>query len=343
MVKAAPIRLLAAASLFLLFPGLGSAADQALIDAAKHDGQVTWYTTQIIDQFARPAAEAFEKKYGIHVDYVRANSGDISLRILNEGAAGKLQADVIDGIASAQALEKAGYILKWQPDTAAHLGKQFLDPNGFWTATNLYVMTPGYNTDMIKPGTEPKSYDDLLDPKWRGKIAWAGPPTYEAPDFIGLMLAAMGEDKGLAFLQKLAKQNIAGVGGSSRQVLDEVIAGEFPLALMIFNHHTIISAAKGAPCAWIPMQPALAELSVMSVTQGGPHQAAGKLLVDFLTSSEGQKLFRDAGYIPVDPDVPPTHPELRPDGDKFKAIYMTPEELQSSLPAWQKIYRDYFQ
>ena len=99
----------------------------------------------------------------------------------------------------------------------------------------------------------------------------------------------MGEEKGRAYLQQLGKQDIAEVDGSARQVLDQVIAGEYPLALMIFNHHTVISAAQGAPSAWIPMQPALATLSVMSVTQGGPHPTAGKLLVDFLTSPEGQR------------------------------------------------------
>jgi iron(III) transport system substrate-binding protein len=343
MVHTRAASLFAIALTVIFSPNLCRAADPALIDAAKRDGQVTWYTTQIIDQFARPAAAAFEKKYDIHVNYVRADNAEISLRVLNEGAAGRLQADVIDGTASARALEQAGFILKWQPDTAAHLGRQFVDSNGFWTATNLYVMTPGYNTDLIPKGTEPRSYEDLLDPKWKGKIAWSAPPTYQAADFIGLILAAMGEEKGRAYLQRLSKQNIIGVGGSSRQVLDQVIAGEFPLALMIFNHHTIISAEKGAPSAWIPMRPALATLSVMSVTKGGPHTAAGKLLVDFLTSPEGQALFRDAGYIPVDPDVPPLHPELRPDGVKFTAVYMTPEELQTSLPDWQKIYRQYFQ
>ena len=343
MVRNRRAHLFAVAMAAAVSPSLCFAADQALIDAAKRDGQVTWYTTQIIDQFARPAADAFEKKYGIRVNYVRADNAEISLRVLNEGAAGKLQADVIDGTASARALEKAGFILKWQPNTATRLGRQFLDPDGYWTATNLYVMTPGYNTDLIPKGTEPRSYEDLLDPKWKGKIAWSAPPTYQAADFIGLILADMGEEKGRAYLQKLAKQDIIDVDGSSRQVLDQVIAGEFPLALMIFNHHTVISAAKGAPSAWIPMQPALATLSVLSVTKGGPHPDAGKLLVDFLTSSEGQKMFRDAGYIPVDPEVPPEHPELRPDGVKFKAITMTPETLQTSLSNWQKIYQQYFQ
>src|ERR1700739_3738548 len=77
--------------------GPAMAADQKLIDAAKKDGSVTWYTSQIVDQFARPAAEAFEKKYGIKVDYLRSDSSELALRIVNEAHAGKVQADLFDG------------------------------------------------------------------------------------------------------------------------------------------------------------------------------------------------------------------------------------------------------
>ena len=83
------------------------------------------------------------------------------------------------------------------------------------------------------------------------------------------------------------------------------MAGEYSIALQIFNNHAVISAAQGAPVAWIPMNPAMGVLSVVSVTAGAPHPNAGKLLVDFLASPDGQNIFRDADYIPVDPAVPP--------------------------------------
>ncbi len=327
----------------LCIPTFATAADQALIDAAKREGEAVWYTTQIIDQFARPAAEAFQKKYGVKVTPVRADNAQISFRVLNEGAAGKLQADVIDGTAASTALQKAGFIMKWQPDSAARLAPEHRDRNGYWTATNLYIMTPGFNTSLVPKGTEPKTFADLLDPKWKGKMAWSAPSsTYQTANFVGLVLADMGEQKGRDYLAKLGKQSIYEVNGSARQVLDLTIAGEYPLALMIFNHHTVISAAQGAPSHWIAMQPALATLSIVSVTQGGPHPNAGKLFVDYLVSTEGQKLFAEAGYIPVDPDTPPKNPELRPDGKTFRAIAMNPEELQDNLAYWKKTYDEYF-
>ena len=81
------------------------AFDQTLIHAARKEGRVVWYTTQIVNQLARPAAEAFEKKYGVRVDYIRADSNEVALRILNEGRAGKVQADVFAGTAAVASLK----------------------------------------------------------------------------------------------------------------------------------------------------------------------------------------------------------------------------------------------
>jgi iron(III) transport system substrate-binding protein len=338
------------AALAALFASLGlslaigpvAAADQALIDAAKKEGHVTWYTSLIVDQFARPAAAAFEKAYGIKVDFVRADSAEISLRLLNESKAGHVQADVYDGF-GAPALVQQGIVASYIPEAAKSLPAQFHDPDGHWAATNLYVLTPGYNTELVPKGMEPKNFQDLLDPQWKGKMAWNSQPSVAAASgFIGLVLADMGEEKGTAYLEALAKQNVAGLKVAARQVLDEVIAGEYAIALQIFNNHAVISAAQGAPVAWIPMNPATGILSVFSVTEGAPHPNAGRLFVDYLVSADGQKLFRDADYLPVDPAVPPRVPSLRPDGDKFRAIYFTPEEYYGSLPKWTKLFTDIF-
>jgi iron(III) transport system substrate-binding protein len=318
------------------------AADQALIDAAKKEGRVTWYTTLIINQFTRPAAAAFEKKYGIPVDYVRADPNEIALRVVNEARAGQVRADLIDGFGY-PALVRDGYMLKWIPDTAKRLPKQYFDPQGYWAASNIYVLTPGFNTDLVPKGTEPRTFQDLLDPKWKGKMAWSSRiSASSAPGFVGAVLTEMGEEKGLDYLRKLAKQDIVDVDAAARQILDQVIAGEYSIALQIFNHHTVISAAKGAPVAWIPMEPATVVLNVVQMPTKSPHPNAGKLLFDFLESEEGQKLFRAADYLPVDPNVPPTVPTLRPEEGKFRARYFTPDQIDAAQPHWADVYHKLF-
>ena len=100
----ASFRITISTMLISLLAHNASAADQALIDAARKEGVVNWYTTQIVDQFARPAAAAFEKRYGIRVDFTRSDPGPIVLRIVNESQAGQMQADVFDSAPVAAAL-----------------------------------------------------------------------------------------------------------------------------------------------------------------------------------------------------------------------------------------------
>ncbi len=319
------------------------AADEALIAAAKKEGEVVWYTTQIVNQLAQPMATAFKRKYGIDVKYIRANASDVALRVANEAKAGRVQADVIDGTNTTPALRKLDLVLKWLPDSVKRLPAEFYDTEGYWLATNIYIQTPAFNTELVKRGSEPRTLADLLDPKWKGKMAWGSSPSSSAgPGFVGLILKEMGPEKGRAYLQRLAGQQITGLNVSARQVLDQVIAGEYAIALQIFNNHADISAAKGAPSAWIPMEPATGALSVASVLKGAPRPNAAKLFLEFLVSEEGQQLYRAADYMPADPKVPPKNPKLLPASGGYKAIYFTPDELESQMPAWMKLFKELF-
>ena len=320
------------------------AADPALVQAAKKEGAVIWYTTQIVDQFARPAAAAFERLYpGIRVSLSRTNSMTAAIKILNENRAHKNQADVFDGTATVVPLKKEGYVLKWLPDAAKDYPPQYKDPEGYWIATNIYVLTPAFNTKLIAPGQEPKTFQALLDPRYRGKMVWGvSLSSSAAAGFIGTVLDDMGEAKGMEFLRQLQKQRIAGVDVSARQVLDQTIAGEYAIALQIFNHHAVISAKKGAPVKWIAMEPATGVLSVVSIPKAAPHPNAAKLFEEFLVSKEGQKLYQAAEYLPADPAVPALDATLKPEGGKFRSRFFSPEETAVKMPRWKKIYDEIF-
>lgn len=319
------------------------AADAALVEAAKREGEVVWYTTQIVTQLVRPVSAAFEKKYGIKVRAIRANSTELAVKIINESRAGKPQSDVFDGTSTVVPLKKEGYVLQWLPEPAKAYPAQLKDPAGYWVANNLFFLTPGFNTTLVVNGTEPRTYQALLDPKWRGKMAWSTSPTSSGgPGFIGTVLTDMGTEKGMAYLRELSRQGIANIGGAAREVLDQVIAGEYPLALQIFNHHAVISAKKGAPVDWIKMEPVTGTLSAISVHQSAPHPNAAKLLVDFITSSEGQQIFRAAEYLPADPAVPPLTPTLTPQYGHFRVHFFTPEQTEDNIAAWKKVYDDLF-
>src|SRR5580704_8075354 len=233
----------------LLGYGPAHAIDAAVIEAAKREGEVVWYTTQIINQLVRPIAAAFEKKYpGIKVRYTRANATEVAVKILNESRAGRPQSDVFDGTSSVVPLRQEGYVLQWQPDAAKDYPDIYKDPQGYWIASNIYINTPGYNTSLVPKGTEPHTYQDLLDPKWKGKMAWNALPSASGGlGFVGTVLSEMGDADGMSYLRAFSKQKVANVAAAAREVLDQVIAGEYAIGLQIFNHHAVISAKKGAP------------------------------------------------------------------------------------------------
>jgi iron(III) transport system substrate-binding protein len=343
MIRKQVLGSLAAGALLLVAANPARAVDPKLVAAAKKEGEVVWYTTLIVNQLVRPMVAAFEKKYGVKVRFTRANSTVTTTRVLSEAKAGHVIGDVHDGTDGVETLKHAGLIEHWMPDNWRDYPPEYRDPDGYWIATNLYFLTPGVNTQMVPAKDRPRTYEDLLDPRWKGKMAWAATSTSSgAQGFIGNILISMGQEKGMAYLQKLAKQKIINAAGSARQVLDGAIAGEYPIALQIFNHHTVISAKKGAPITWIKMQPVPSTLNTIAVVKGAPHPNAAKLLISYMVSPEGQRVFQKAGYLPANPDVPAATPDLKPREGHFKANVLSQKLLDKELPKWAKIFNELF-
>jgi ABC-type Fe3+ transport system substrate-binding protein len=320
-----------------------SAADPTLIEAAKKEGQVVWYTTLIVNQIIRPLKDAFEKKYpGVTLQYTRSDDLVTSAKILAEGQAGRVQADIFDGIANMLPLEEAGLLTPFTVANAADYPAEMKAKDGYWIAVIMYVFTPGINTNLLPKDQAPKTFQDLLDPKLKGKMAWNGSSMAGAYGFVGNILTTMGDENGMAYLRALAKQQVVNVEASSRAVLDQVIAGEYWLNLMAFNHHTVISARKGAPSDWLKLEPAPVTLDAVGFLKNAPHPNAARLLLEFLLSGEGQKVFQQNEYLPALPSVPAMVAGLRPNDGGFQANFLRPEEIHRQLPAWQKVTQDLF-
>jgi len=334
-----------AAALLITLASIGSAeaAEAKLIEAARQEKVVTWYTSLVQNQVARPMAAAFEKKYpGITVQLVAGTVGELELKITEEARAHALRADVHHGGGVTADLIKAGLVEPYRPESAGDFPDAYKDPDGLWTAQVLNVLAPAVNTSLVKPADIPKTYQDLLDPKWKGRIAWTTQMSQGGPPgFIGTILLSMGQDAGMAYLRKLAPQMVS-VPTNQRVVLDQVIAGEYPLALATFTHHSEISAAKGAPVRWLKLDPLTANMDPIFLLKGAPHPNAAKLFIDFVVSSEGQAVFRDAGYIPADPKVPAQVPGLKPEVGKFGIQMLSPQLVADHLAEWVGVYNELF-
>ncbi len=198
------------------------------------------------------------------------------------------------------------------------------------------------NTDLVKPADRPKTYDDLLDPKWTGKMVWRRNDLTGASGFVGNVLMSMGEEKGMEYLRKLARQKIISVSISDRALLDQVIAGEYAMTVVVTNHNVEISRKQGAPVAWIPLEPAMMSSEQMGLTALAPHPNAGLLFLEYALSREGQIVFQKAGYIPSHPAVPPLDPKLVPSTGGFTVNLITPEIVEKNRKHWDDVAQQLF-
>jgi len=337
--------LCAMAVALLLFTSAAAAdPDPALVAAAQKEGQVVWYTGLIVNQIVRPLVAAFEKTYpDIRVMYARASNTETTLKILNEVRAHRVQADVFDVTSGIFPLLDAGVVAAYPPKAAAHYPAEYKDQQGRWTATNLYFLTVAYNTNLVPADQAPHTFADLLDPKWKGQMAWSNEPAVQdAPGFIYNILSTMGEKDGMAYLRRFAAQKPVAVAASPRAVLDEVMAGEHKLGVMMYNHHVAISRAKGAPIQWVKMQPLPALFSMMGILKDAPHPHAARLFEEFILSEAGQKVMAANDYLPADPNVPARIADLKPEAGHFKANVISPRTARDGLAKWVAIYNELF-
>ena len=313
--------------------------EKILIDGARKEGKITFYTGLIVDQVVRPVKDAFEKEYPfLQIEFFRANADRLAQRVLAEHQAKRYEVDVASGSAAATMLQRAGLMQRFYSPPMAEYPRERKDPIGFWGSTNVYFMTLGYNTRNLKAAELPKSYEDLLNPRWKGQMMWSTSRGSGAPQFIGNILMTMGQEAGKAYLQKLKQQNVAKSTASARQILDLVIAGEYPLAIQIFNHHAYISKAAGAPVEWHPLEPVTATNNSIGLVKTAPHPHASMLFMDFVLSRKGQRVFQAANYLPAHPDVPALQADLKPGARFKKANYLSPELLYDKSNEWA----DYF-
>jgi ABC-type Fe3+ transport system substrate-binding protein len=311
--------------------------DPALVAAAKREGRVVLYTPMIVDQIVRPLAAAFRAKYGIEVQYLRMDSAAVVLKVLNEHRARRAEADVFSTSLGIESLIASGAARKIESKSAAELPGNYRDPEGYWAANRLYVLGPAYNTTKIKPEEAPKTFEDLLDPKWAGRIVWRRNNLTGATGFVGNVLVTMGEEKGMDYLRRLARQRLTTVSISDRAVLDQIIAGEYEITIAMTNHNVEISRKQGAPVAWNPLDTAMVYSEQMGLTTLSTRPNAGKLFLEYALSREGQTVFQKAGYIPTHPAVPPLEPKLLPSTGGFKGNVFTPDFVAQHRRRWDEI------
>jgi ABC-type Fe3+ transport system substrate-binding protein len=325
----------------------GPDREQRLIEGAKKEGQVVIYAALIVNQAMRPIAEGFGKKYPfIKLGTWRADSEDIVQKAAAEVRANNIVADLIEGTGAGEEAVEANIVQPYYSPAVAGFAEAYRNPAGLWAPTRLSYYSIAYNTKLVPPDKVPKSYDDLLNPQWKGKMAWRIGSATGTPLFLTNLRLAWGDEKASAYFDRLKDQKIVNFGaGSARTLVDRVIAGEYAIALNIFAHHPLISKGKGAPVNSQLMDPVASTAATMSVVKGLHHPYAAMLLADYILSKEGQGILARAEYFPVDPDVAPL-PTLAPVVPRIAGVpenFVGPDKLikytTGSEDIFQKLFR----
>ena len=324
----------------------GPDREQRLIEGAKAEGQVVFYATIIVNQALRPLAEAFNKKYPqVKMTFWRGDSEEILAKSIAETRASNVIGDVLEGPGVGELAVQAGLATPYTTPAIDAYPEAYHDPRHLWTVDRVSYFSLAYNTKLVPKDEVPKTYDDLLDPKWKGRMAWRIGTSGGMPLFLTTLRFAWGEDRAMAYFQKLRTQNLVNfAAGSARTLVDRVMAGEYPLAINIFAHHPLISAAKGAPVYSQLLDPVTTTSSTLIVVKGTRHPNASLLLIDYILSKEGQATLAKAEYYPAHPDVPalPTLDAVVPKRAGYSEAFLTPETAVKYLPSSLKIWEDLF-
>lgn len=277
-----------------------------LVEDAKKEGKVVVYVSSNASD-AKALKGAFEKKYPfINMEFFSSGKDALLSKYLLEARTGTYLADVYQSsvFPIMNLLEKGLLARYYSPEGDAYI-EALRDKDGYWNATYLNAITMAYNTRLIKPEEVPTSYQELLSPKWKGKMGFVLSHT----EWYFAMLQMMGEEKGRKYMEGLSKQDIQSRIGSS--LMNQLMmAGEFPL--LISQYPTGVEELKktGAPIDWVPLDPWFVYPIGIAVTAKNSHPAAGRLYVDFILSGEGQTFMKTLSRIPARKDILPSPPRL---------------------------------
>ena len=292
------------------------------VEAAKKEGKVVVYGS-VPPQSMEGLHQAFKKKYGIDIEYWRGSSTQVSERALTEWRAGRPAFDIAEGNRGVQLIMKdEGLFQKFIPPASEKFPARFKEKDGLITPWRVLPISILYNTELVKPAELPKTFDDLLSPKWTGKISIPDPTRHTTTAQFLWNLEKFKGDKWLDYVKALAKQKPILVE-SLAPVTTTIIKGEAAVGITYIKY---IKQYKG-PVNYVPMDKYLTDPNYLSLSAKASHPNAAKLYIDFACSPEGQKEIAEDGEFVLAPGV---YPPIK-DADKVapRMVFMdNPSEAE---------------
>jgi iron(III) transport system substrate-binding protein len=303
--------------------------ERRLADGARGEREVSVYTSLVPEDMAALAG-AFEKKYGVKLRYWRASSEKVLQRAVTEARSSRYDVDLIETNGpELEALHREKILAAASSAHDADLMPAAIQSHREWVGLRLNLFVQAYNTNQVKPADLPKSYRDLLDPKWKGKL------TIEAEDidWFAAVVKGLGEKEGVKLFSDIAATNGLGARKGHTLLATLVASGEVPLALTLYSHNVDRLKKKGAPIDRFAIQPAYARVNGIALARKAPHPYAAVLLYDFLLDTEAQAILEKRNYVPINLKLgnPVTRSPLK---------FIDPAMVLDESARWEKLLQE---
>jgi iron(III) transport system substrate-binding protein len=301
---------------------------QRLLDGAKREALLSVYTSMAEKDITRLVG-SFEKRYpNIKVKVWRAGTDKVLQRVISEARAGHSEVDFLLSTApEMEALHREKLLQRVISPMQKDLIPAALPAHREWTGMRVYVYVQPYNTARLSKEELPRTYQDLLNPKWKGKLALES-----KHEWFYTLVQYMGEEKGLKFFRDVVAVNGMSLRNGSTLVANMVAAGEVPLALNIYNHVIPPLREKGAPIDFISLKPTIASTDGIAVVRNAPHPHAAMLFYDYMLS-EGQKIVAD-NSISTNKRDEALLARFQP------IVFSDPVKILDSYDKWDKLFDD---
>jgi len=317
--------------------------ERELYEAARREGEITWYSGQQSAETSEAVGRAFGERYpGVHVNVVRSTSQVAFQRLSQDMRAGVAQCDVFSSTDYSHStfLKRQGRLMAYRPQNAAGLievAREAGDPDGHFHVFYIGVHLISRHTGQVPEGEAPKSWTDLLDPKWRDKLA-VGHPGYSGA--IGSWALLMRKLYGWGYFTRLEK-NRPQIGRSSIDPVTILSAGERQIGVAVPSATALLAISRGNPQALIyPADGTVVVPSPSCIPKDAPHPNAAKLFMEFATGPEYFRVTRRYFSESLRGDVPP--PEDAKPLDSIKLIVPTPQEVETGVTEVKEQWRDTF-
>ncbi|MDH4189914.1 MAG: extracellular solute-binding protein [Betaproteobacteria bacterium] len=304
----------------------GADRHDRLVAAARREGELSIY--HAYPKLTVVTAE-FAKKYGIKVKSWRAGSEAILQRIVSESRGGRFDVDIVQNNApETEALHREKLLQEVGSPYLADLIPEAIPAHKEWAGITLDVWSAAYNTNLVKKEDLPKSYQDLLDPKWKNRLG------IEADDagWFGPLVEAMGEQPGRKLFAEIVSANGISIRKGHSLLTSLVASGDVPFALTVYSWNPVQLQKKGAPVQGLLLQPAFAQFSAAAMLGKAPHPHAAALFYDYLLS-EGQQLLADLDFVVSSRKI----------GSPFgpgTLKFVDPAQALDKQEKWTKMYED---